>query len=292
MRLLFRILVLFIIACAPGISASRASAQELLTLEQFTDEVISVLKATGAVECVNRLDEGGFHYGTTPDDCENFAMFTDNIYNVYRAEPERKDDLISRLVNASVETLLSDDDFGRLPDDYQERLVVVLRPVDYGAPVLDSPPIELVMRPVAGDMAAMLAVDSADALMPLVPDMVEESDKPEDELYAMAYENTRQRMGRVEREKDGELEYVYAATGLATGILALPKSCTAKTKPYYAVVLDRDTFVRASGGARAGVGALARFVLDHRGQNTSFSETLMYCHNGEWSAADPAALAD
>lgn len=292
MRLLFRMFLVFLTACAPGTSDKQVSAQGLLTLEQFTDEVIRELRATGEIECVNRIDGGGFHYGATSGDCETFTMFTDNTYNAYKAEPERKDALISRLVNVSVEALLSADGIGSLPDDYQDRLVVVLRPTDYGAPVPDSPPIGLVMRPIAGDMAAMLAVDSADSLMPLLPDMVEESGKPEDELFALAYENTRQRMGRVEREKDGDLEYVYAATGLATGILALPKSCTAKTKPYYAVVLDRDTFVRSSEVAKAGVGALARFVLDHRGQNTSFSETLMYCHNGEWSAADAAALAD
>jgi hypothetical protein len=141
-------------------------------------------------------------------------------------------------------------------------------------------------------MSIVLALDSADTLMPMTMPMLDQTELSEDDLFALAFVNTLRRMGPVQNERDGDLEYVYAPSGLATGKLALPSSCMADTQPYYALILDRDTYVSAPASAKTGVSVLAAYVLKLRGDTTSLSQSLMYCRDSKWIDADLKALVE
>jgi len=293
MRIFFNAFVFCLVACSLAESGLAEGGQTRLTQEQFTDEVIAALTAKDAVDCVRRTDEGSFTFGAGAEDCSERAMYTDNLYAAYLADADRKDELISRLVTVATNALEGGDQAADLPRDYHERLVVILRPSTYGTGILNgTPPLKLVMRPFAGDMSTILALDSADTLMPMTKPMLDQAELSEDDLYALAFVNTSRRIGPIENERDGDLEYVYAPSGLATGVLALPSSCMADTQPYYALVLDRDTYVSAPASAETGVSTLAAHVLKLQSANTGFSQSLMYCRYGTWSDADVKALVE
>lgn len=291
MRWIISAIGLMVAACSPADSDEHSVMREHLSRASFTQEAMSAVKANEQVACVEPIDDGSFSFGADSEDCQTHTFFTDNMYEAYLADPLAKDAVIARLVSVSVASLTDQDKIGLMPDDFRERIVVLLRPAGYGESIPGVPAIPVVKKPFAGDMVVLLALDSPDSLAAVTKEMLGDIDTQESELYALAFENTRERVDELQIQTDKDIEFVSAVSGLATGHLSLPESCDADTAPYYAVVLDRDTYARTPASATKGVAALASYLVKARKQNAGFSQTLLSCDSGIWSAADVYALA-
>ncbi|MCB9960629.1 MAG: hypothetical protein R3C00_03305 [Hyphomonas sp.] len=292
MRWIFVVLATFAVACSGANGAPQRNVFQPVSQSDFTDDVIVALQDGGDVGCVKRLDAGGIQFGPDEDDCEAYALYTDNTYAKYIQEPERKDELIARLAAAGRALVKQGEDAFGLPDDYREALVVILRQKDYGTVETGGKAPLLVTRPFAGDLNMLLALDSATTLKPVTTELISASGLAVDELYDLAFANTRKRMGELEIAQDEGVEIVYAGTGLATGHLALPESCDMDTAPYYALVLDRDTYARAPDKPAGGARRLAEAARDIRATPNGFSSSLIHCSGGEWLAVDAARVLE
>lgn len=283
-----RAVVLWIFAAAFG---SFAWA-ETISRGAFTDDVIAALKSEGLASCVRRLDEGGFSVGADETDCDSLRIFTDNQYRAYLLDPENKSTYIGKLIAVARDALAVAEEGLAYPSDYMESLVVIVRPEDYGSELGTDAHKDLVSRPLAGTYRIFLAFDSPDRLMATGREGMPFIGMSDDELFELAAENTRNRMGAVSRTPEMGVIVVHAEGGLAPSLLALPETCAEEAQGYYALMLDGFTHAEVPEGETEAVTQLARIGMYNFIWQDSRYDTLLHCSGGNWVAADMQALAD
>lgn len=258
----------------------------------FTDDVIAALKSEGLANCVRRLDEGGFSFGPDEDDCDGLRMFTENQYKAYLLDPENRCIYIDKLTNLARNVVASSADGKTYPADYMESLIVIVRPETYGSELGVDAPTDMTSRPLAGSYRIFLAFDFPDKLMATGLKGIPFAGMSEDDLFELAAENTRKRMGAVSRTPDMGVTLVHSEGSLSPSLLALPETCTEETPGYYALMLDGFTYAEVPEGAPEAVTQLARIGMYNFIWEDSRYDTLLHCSGGEWVAADMQALAE
>ena len=273
---------LFMLGCAASAIA------EPLSQRVFTDEVIAAFQKSGEANCVRRLDDGGFTFGRTESDCDSQNVFTDRTYGEYLKFPDTKTDIIERLVRIALESFSPNNSEKPFPSDYLERLVLILRPADYGLEMAGDN--DFFSRPFAGALKAYIALDSADRLMVAPRAGFPDSGFTDDVLFALAEANTRARVGKLDYQFLSGAWMVAADSGLAPSLLALPKACATDTESYFALLIDGFNYVTAyasDASAVTDISNIARAGIDAGGLP---SEPLLLCQNGQWSVKAPDSL--
>lgn len=280
--------VIWIVAAAIG---GFAYAQPV-SWGMFTDEVIASLKSEGIATCVRRLDEGGFSFGPDETDCDVFRVFTENQYKAYLLDPENKSIYIDKLTTLAQDVVASSADEESYPPDYMESLIVIVRPETYGSELGVDAPKDMTSRPLAGSYRIFLAFDFPDKLMVTGLKGIPFAGLSEDDLFELAAENTRKRMGAVSRTPDMGVTVVHSEGSLSPSLLALPETCTEETPGYYALMLDGFTYAEVPEGAPEAVTQLARIGMYNLIWEKRGYDTLLHCSGGAWVAADMQALAE
>lgn len=258
----------------------------------FTDDVIAALKSEGLANCVRRLDEGGFSFGTDEADCDGLRMFTENQYKAYLLDPENKSTYIDKLTTLARDALAAAEDGESYPSDYMESLIVIVRPENYGSELGIDAPKNMISRPLAGTYRIFLAFDFPEKLMATGRGGMPFMGMSDDDLFELAAENTRNRMGAVNRSPEMGVTMVYSEGGLAPSLLALPETCAGETPGYYALMLDSFTHAEVPEGDPEAVTQLARIGMYNFIWEKSRYDTLLHCSGGKWGAADMQSLAE
>lgn len=267
-----------LVALTIGVSGvGPAAAQEVaIAPAQFRDDVAALLRAERPDLCIRVVDEWTLHFGESEEACEHFLAI-DNMYREYLSDPGRLEDLQSRLARSGI-AIMS----GRDMSNFANRLVVVLRPAGYAA--FDDR-FEVVSRSFAGDLIAVMMLDSELTLSAVNPENLVEHDMSADEGFALAEINLRERMGDVVIESVDGMEVVGAESGLATGLLWLSESCTPQSEGSRALVFDRNTYVMVGQDDEANTAfdRVAGAIISGGG---SLSGTILSCNQGTWMGAE------
>ena len=262
-------------------------AQSLLSPSEFRDEVMAAMTSAGGFECIEAVNEWSVRFGKTPDACEA-QLFIDNTYSLYKDSPADREFLIERLAGFAVSNIVRGEEIGTTD---RERLVVLLRPENYlrGTGTLFEDAPKLVSRPFAGDLFALLMLDSPTALRAVRVEDLSDLGLSQDEAFGLATTNLRNLMGPVERVIDEEtgIEIVGAPSALGSGVLWLPEACTAETEPYVVHLWDRDSYIAAKFSDSQALEAFSIMTANMIAAQDTLHNTILYCIDGEWVAATP-----
>lgn len=273
----FLIALASICALAPASAASQAE----LTQQAFRDRVAEELRSQRPGACVELVGETELRIGPSPADC-SVRVFTDNAYQQVTAGGLDPAEFIPTWA-----TRVWDASSGERPTisaNDAVRIVVQLRPVDMLQGVVPQSEQDqaIVSRPFAGDLMAILMLDSPTTLASIPPAQLVEMGLTPERAFELALSNTRSRMGSVSTDRIRGITVTWADSALATGLLVLPESCTTRTEGTIAYLTDRYSFMTAAGTDARAAGLLRSFAKDTVESGQWFSRTILICLDGQW----------
>jgi hypothetical protein len=270
----------FLAAAAPAIAADVD-----LSVTAFRDRMAVAMRgATG--NAVETVDDRTLK--TKKADGTELTVSIDNAYVEYQADHSRLDAIIAkyaRILSASTDKL----------EDAASQLVVIVRPSDYikrslppGAK-LDSilPP-----RPMAGDLAFFLAVDSPEMIRTATRDDLSRWKLDEAAAWTQALANIHQHVGPLDMIRLGGEDGpggIAADSGLAPSILAESAFCGPKaqngTEGQVVLLYARDMFLYAAPTDHEQTDRFWKAAKAEIAARRSLSSTPLTCHDGHWVAA-------
>lgn len=266
-----------LLTLAAAISFTATAFAEGPRVEDFRDQIAASLRAARPDWCIKAVDATMLNYGPKADECSN-SLDVGNAWSDVLAGADR-----SVTVARFVGLALAPPTTATVSAD-RARLVVVLRPQAYLDSVSPELRAALITRPFAGDLHAVLMLDSPETLQTVSRGALANIGVDETGAFAAAAENLRVRMGPLVREKVERIETVDAGSGLATGGLWLPEACKPDSPERLVLVYRRNAYIVADGADRDAREDFAAAVqtLTREG---AFSATPLTCTGGAWRVA-------
>ncbi|MAI89188.1 hypothetical protein [Ponticaulis sp.] len=265
-----------------------AQADDTLTPIEFRNSVIETMQALSDEElCFVRLSEESFRSGTSPDNCD-FEAHLDAAYRTYVSSPETLDSVIADYAGQYVDLITAGIDYS----NFENRLVVQLRSRSYVRNVnlgADSP---LVARPFAGDLMAVLMLDSPQTLAAVSEEQLADQDVSADEAFELAVGNTRELMGEVREDEYRRIQFASSSNGLISGQIWLPETCNASSEDAVYFLYDRNGLMSVSMEDALGVSNLLAVANGLVIQGEALTSSVVSCQSGQWTQLWPARTAD
>lgn len=261
-----------------------AQADGLLSARDFRNEVISAMQADAETDmCVVRLTDDSFRAGPSRENCEYYA-YTDAAYLAYTASPDQLGVLVSESADQYVRLMQA----GLDETNFEDRLVVQLRPTSY----IDSHNIDgdtdMVTRHFTGDLIAVMMLDSAETLATVTHEQLAEHGVSVDEAFTLAAQNTRSRMGDVSVDEYRSINFLSSSNGLISGQIWLPETCSMASDDAAYFVWDRNGLMSVEMDNVIGISNLLSMANGLVVQGDAMSGTVVSCRSGQWSQLWPA----
>jgi hypothetical protein len=259
--------------------AAPARAQRVLGPAEFRDQIGAALHTLGPDLCVRAVDNYTLHFGPSQSECDSF-LYIDNGYNEYLSNPGTLAVIVQRYLPIASQLLSGD--IAREGGE-RNRIVVVLRNSDY-ARLCGVPADTFVSRPFAGDLIAILMLDSPTHLMNRSPENLAELALSVDEAFTLAAGNLRTRLGPVELAQEQGVDVVGAQSALISGTLWLSESCGPQSEGKLALLAARDYYFSSNGNDTAHRNFFLGFSRRLIATGESLSSTVLICRAGHWEA--------
>jgi|GEM_PF-4019132 len=276
-----RIVLLWFLAYLTWTSSAVAD-EDVMSIQQFTQVFHETLESRFPEAEFERAGPSEIEFASGPDSDEPGKIYTDYAYSVYESDPQSLDAVIDRWISAL--PLNGDID----TSDAANRLVIVLRPIDYLQSIPESHREQMVHRPFQGDLLAMMMLDSPTTLASASLDMLEEEGIDVDDAFILAEANTRRLMGDVYGENYDGIEVLESSNGLITGLPWLPETCRAGGPDIAMMVMDRDFVMKVDFDPNSEpfnrfMDAAAGMIMD----GETFSTGVLLCTDGNWRFMAP-----
>lgn len=278
----------FAVCICAGFSLTHtAFAETLLSPDGFRDALIENIESRGEGElCLARLENAGLKLGLNAGQCDYHA-YTENAYVDYLGAPSRLGTILDDEADRLFSIMNTENDMSGFTD----RLVVQLRPKDFVSDANKGADSVLAARRFAGDMYAVLMLDSPETLSVVYEDLLRTEGLSEDDAFALAAENTRLRMGDVISDDYGEVTRMYSQNGLISGQVWLPETCETSSADAVYFLYDYNGVLKVDESDMMGISKLLGYARHMIGEGSSLSETVVSCTSGEWRQLWPATHA-
>lgn len=258
--------------------ATPAFAQSVISSAEFRDGYIAALREADPTLKIEVVDDATVKFGR--GDPLEFSTYLDRAYRDYRDDPAEKNKLINDLVRVNIRLASGDIDAPA-----SDRLIAMLRPLNYAPGVADAGKDNPISRPFAGDLRVYLMMDNPETLSSVSREMLANLKLSEDQAFTLALKNLPGRLGELYIETMDDFRYVNAESGLAVATLVAPSACTTdKSSQRLVFVADRSYFLEADMSNTAGVAAVRKVARGMIRDGVSMSATLLRCSGGAWSA--------
>lgn len=265
-------------------SALSVSAETFMSPNAFRDALLGQFtQMVGNEACAFKLDNAGLKAGLTKEACD-YQVYTESAYVRYLSSPK---DLQS-ILETEISRLISIMESGQDDAGMRDRLVVQLRPKSF---VSDSKK-PLVAHRFAGDMYAVLMLDSPQTLSAVSQADLKDLSLSADDAFQIATKNTRQRMGKVLSDDYGPITRSYSENGLISGQVWLPETCGASASPTAYFVYDYNGVLKTDGENMIGLSKLISYARNMVGNGTSLSGTVVRCSAGQWTQLWPTTQVE
>lgn len=267
--------------------ALHAFAEDEMTISEFRDAIVSAMTEEYPDWQIAPVGTDTIEYfqSKTPSSEEPPGTYFVNYgYAQYILDPESLEDYIKQVVLA---VGLESPDL----DQYQTRLVILLRPDTYLAPPMEGTP-NIVTIPFDGDLIGAFFLDSPETLTGFQVPHLEKLGLSVDQITTIAKANLKERLGDVYVEDYEGLEILSTETGLAAGIPILEETCTAEVSNNAWWLADRNTLVRTEfeGGPEMldpRLELLMAIVGQAVAENAAYSEVIFLCLDGNQQLMTP-----
>lgn len=273
----------FLVALAStfALGPAAVAAQSELSQQAFRDRLAEELRLQRPDACVELVGETELRIGPSPADCD-VRVFTDNAYRQVTVGGLDMEEFIPTWA-----TRVWDAGSGERPGisaNDAVRIVVQLRPVDMLQGLVPQSEQDklIVSRPFAGDLMAILMLDSPTTLVTVSPEQLAEMGLTPERAFELALSNTRSRMGPISTDRVRGITVTWADSALATGLLVLPESCTPQQEGTSAYVFDRYSFMTVPASDTRAAGRLVGFANETANSGQWFSRTILVCQVGQW----------
>lgn len=273
-----------LIALFTAIALALPAMAEPLELSAFRDRVAAEWHARIG-DTIVAVGDGGFD--TRSADGTTGRINVDNVYARYLENPEAAESIIDSFIFTLVQSHTN-------RREKIEQLVIIIRPADYVSKALAQKPDMteiLPSKPLAGDVAMFLAVDSEQSLRTAGPDDLSRWKIDLQTAWEVARTNIKARMGQVEMfrvgNKDGA-SGLGAASGLAPSLLANGTFCGPETEKdkgrMVVLVVSKDVFLYADTEDRLQTARFWKAAAQLAKDGASLSLTPLSCEQGKWVA--------
>ncbi|MAK60149.1 MAG: hypothetical protein CMK09_04145 [Ponticaulis sp.] len=269
-------------------AAASADTATLMSETEFRNAIISAMQDTSETElCVARLSDDSFRAGLTTESCDYFA-YLENLYIEYENDPARGEALISETAEKYVRLIHTGID----DTNFEERLVVQLRPASYLDENTHSTDGAIVARPFAGDLVAVLMLDSPETLAAVTEARLTNNGVSVEQAFDLAIQNTRSRMGEVYQDEYQKIDFLSSSNGLISGQIWLPETCSAETRDAAYFIYDHNSMMKVNLNNPLGVSNMLSLATGLVGQGESMANSVVRCKSGKWSQLWPAQTAE
>ncbi len=260
-----------------------ASAETLMGPDAFRDVLLKQFTHdAGAQACVSKIENSGLKAGLTKEKCD-YQVYTETAYIRYLSSPTD----LQTIIGEESARLISIMEEGRDTSGMRDRLVVQLRPKSF----VSASEKPLVAHRFAGDMYAVLMLDSPQTLTAVSAEELQKLSVGEDEAFLIAAANTRTRMGKVQADEYGPVTRLYSENGLISGQVWLPETCGSAATPTAYFLYDYNGVLQTDGENLMGLSKLISYARNMVGKGTSLSGTVVRCSAGQWTQLWPATQA-
>ena len=260
-----------------------AVSQTFMTNDAFRDAMLQKFETMlGENACLFKLQNGGIRAGFSADSCD-FQVYTKTAYFRYLGAPDQLDAILSEEV-ARVQAVMQQK---ATDDNFRERLVVQLRPKSFFSG-LKNP---VVATRFAGDMYAVLMLDSPQTLEAVSVKQLTEQNLTEADAFQLGAANTRARMGQVVQDEFGDVSRLYSENGLISGQVWLPETCSGASVSTAYFLYDYNGVLRVTGDDIIGLSKLISYARNMVGNGTALSHTIVRCDSGVWKQLWPVTQA-
>ncbi len=264
-----------------------AMAESRLTPDAFRDALTDRIETRQSEDlCMETLPNSGLKYGLKSRGCE-FHAFTETPYIKYLADPSR----IETILTEEADRLVSIMEAGRDETGFSDRLVVQLRPKGFVSNSEETTQSPIAARRFAGDMYAVLMLDSPETLVTVSENDLADHSLTIDGAFELAASNTRARMGEIVEDEMGEVERLYSMNGLISGQVWLPETCKAEADDAVYFIYDYNGVLKVESDDFFGISKLISYARGMVIKGNAFSETVVSCSSGEWQQVWPTSYA-
>lgn len=282
MKILVRLAALALAVAAPA-----AAADPPLSPSAFRDRLAASMTSTTGFPA-KLVDDRTFV--TKDGEGTEITIFIDNAYQQYLSQPDQLDAVIKRFT--AVFTT-------KEPTAGLDQLTVIVRPSDYvtqslgaGASLAAIP----ASRPLAGDLALFLAIDSPESIRTANLDDLKKWGVTEDQAWANAFGSIKARIGPLgfaQLEGEPDSSALVADSGLAPSVLADPAFCGPEKSDglneAIVLLISRHTLLFGFPKEKASIASFWSVAKREISANTTVSSTPITCRNGRW---EPVAIPD
>jgi hypothetical protein len=260
--------------------AGPACADQTLSNVQFRDRFIETIhrlapKVKVTVVSADQID-------LSEPGLEDVRSNLFNAYHAYLVDKSSLDSVTAGYAKLAVESMQP---AGAIKID---DLVILIRPRGYLAEI----PQEKVVRPLAGDLMQVVAVNKPDSFdIPTLEQISKSIGAPDDKLWARALENTKALIGSCSATKlsEGVID-LECNQGFASSVLLLDEMWVPHKLPRRGaaiVSVGKDDLLVAHAGAPKSVAALTGFLAAHANDPSFLSSTLLVRTETGWATYAP-----
>lgn len=267
--------------------ADPASAQRLLSPSEFRDAAVAMIRAADPrAEIEPRGDLGVNirrpHDKEQPESWVNF----DEAYRQYQADPAALNDILARWAGMTTHPLENSQMADRVVAIVRSRAVMEQLAAESAQARArsDHAPADLLWRPLAGDLAEVLAFDGADTIQYAMEDALADLGLSVEQAWAAAPRNLPARLGQLDVsgvEGADRILYVTGGNGLAPSTLLEGGVCAGdEMRNYVFLVVDRNGYLAGDRSDSVAMRQFRDLIDELRRSGGSMSLTPLGCHDG------------
>lgn len=260
-----------------------STAKEPISAKKFRDIVAAKIAKKHPTACIEPQDEWTLSIGVIKDACGDIIMSIDNSYGMYM---QKQDDLpwfTNNLANTATNALNSLSN--PPPKPKKEQLSIVLRHKGYLEYLgKEGTPNRSIWKPFFGDLIALMVINESKSVKSISAEDISSLQLDEKNAWKIASNNLRNNIGKLDKEYIEGLTHVYAQSGFATGLLWLPETCAEEKDTFFAMVIDRHSYIYASMNDKKASATLFNLAGNLVIAKESLSDNILLCEHGTWQA--------
>jgi len=264
--------------------AGYARAEDPMSLPQFRQAFVDEIHREYPTARVEPVGDDAVE--VTPANGSAVTSYLDHAYDIYRQDPSHLADLLKQFVGVLGTATV-------VPTITADKLLILVRPSSYAQGQAGGPfPGPLLMRPLAGDLQAFVAVDQPNSYaFPRASELRSALRMKNDAIWARALQNTQAELPAPAKAPPKHVFVLTSGQGIASSMLAEADfwdraDMQVGGAPVVAPVSKDIVLITHEGDAK-GIAAMRAAAAKSANDPEGLTTDLFVRRNGGWEVLSP-----